>query len=334
MKFNHVVCGGTFDHLHIGHKKLLDACIQGGTKVTVGVTVGAMTRHKRYDWSIERYQKRVQNVINYNSSINIYSLTDIFGPTLSDSTIDALFVTNDTIHGAKTINDKRVQLGMKPLSIVVVPFVNDENGEKISSERIRSGYISRDGICHQTLLLSKKRHILPNFLRQELRDPLGRIFPSLNATTSKNPTNRYSLHTSLISSRLISVGDVITYNLSKLNIYPFLSIIDGKSCRKALSKSIINAISNKERTKAPNEKGTIQIESVTRLIEVLDLGHKGATNQLFIEGEEDLLTLAAVLLAPLGFHVWYGQQGVGAIDIHVTEKKKERVYNLIRRFSD
>lgn len=337
MQFKHVVCGGTFDHFHLGHEKLLEACFNGGEKVTIGITSMAMVRPKPYSYSIEKYEDRSTSVANFahlhNKSISSTQIEDIYGPTLKDNSIDAIYVTQDTLNGAKTINEKRVQIGMKPLSVITVPFVFADDGEKISSERIRSGVIDRNGLNYYKYLISKDTRILPETLRGVLREPLGRVISSFNddlhlkekegADSAKNGGYTYT----------ILVGDVITYNHLKQGKIPTISIIDGKTCRKALKTDYLDSIIVKGCSIAPNKMGTIQKEAVDALYQLIQLGHHKATSQLRIEGEEDLLTLVAVLLSPLGSHVWYGQQGVGAIDVLVTEKKKEIVYNLVRQFT-
>lgn len=48
--YHHVVIGGTFDRLHVGHKVLLtESAIRANSKVTVGVTDGHMNHSKWFD---------------------------------------------------------------------------------------------------------------------------------------------------------------------------------------------------------------------------------------------------------------------------------------------
>lgn len=336
MEFNHVVCGGTFDHLHEGHKKLLQSCFESGKNVTIGITFGAMVRHKSYFSSIQSYAVRRKGVLNFatqnKKKVKIVKLYDIFGPTIKKNIFDALFITKDTEKGAEMIQKRRKEIGLKPLFIKTIPLVYDENGEKISSERIRQGTITRDGKSYLSFITSKEVFILPKSLRRVLRHPLGRIFSSFLqfpaeysiVTPDMYEFGGYPMH--------ISIGDVITRELQKTGITPMISIIDGKTQRKALNEEELKNIKQKDCLYALNEKGMIQISAIKMLNSLFNIGQHKATKQLFIQGEEDLLTLPVILLAPLGSYVWYGQLGKGAVCVHITEKKKEKVYNLLKRF--
>jgi cytidyltransferase-like protein len=336
MKLNHVVCGGTFDHLHNGHKKLLKTCFEGGKNITIGITSGAMVRHKTYNYAIQSYEVRKRYILAFaaqnKKKVKIVKLHDIFGPTIKKNTFDALFITKDTEKGAEIIQKKRKEIGMKPLFIKTVPLIYDENGDKISSERVRQGVITREGKSYLSFLTSKEAFLLPKSLRRVLRRPLGRIFSSIL---------QFSAKSSIVAPKTcefggcrmhISIGDVITRELQKTGITPTISVIDGKTQRKALNDAELNIILQKDCQYTLNEKGMIQTGAVRALNSLFDIGQHKATKQLFITGEEDLLTLPAILLAPLGSYVWYGQRGKGAVCVHVTEKKKEKVYNLVRQF--
>lgn len=332
MKFHHVACGGTFDHLHLGHKKLLNECLQSGEKVTVGILSGALARHKAYPFSIESYAVREKNVAQLNRAFFLCKLHDIYGPTLTDMTIDAICVTKDTLFGAQLINKKRKELGMRPLSIIIAPFVYDEKNEKISSEHIRQGIVSKEGKRYDTLLFGKEKYILPESLRGQLRKPLGRVISSFSSLSDKEIETIKKRACRQGYPPYCAVGDMVTLELKKKGILPFISIIDGFTKRKALNKEFFDFILEKDRYEALNEKSTIHRESCIKIGELFGAGHKKAIRQLLVHGEEDLLTLAAVLLAPLETTIWYGQQDMGIVEIRVTEKIKETVYNLVRQF--
>jgi len=333
MNFHHVVCGGTFDHLHLGHKKLLAECILQGERVTVGVTIRALVRHKAYNFSLQSYPVRAKNVVQFNSSLSLFKLQDVYGPTLTDTTIDAICVTKDTLFGAEMINKRRKELAMKPLSIIVVPFAFDENNEKISSEHIRQGIVNKEGKRYDTYLLSKEKHILPESLRGELRKPLGHVVSSFSALSKQQIGHMKDEMIKQGHYYQCTIGDRVTWEFKKRGITPHISIIDGLTQRKALNKEILESILEKDRSNAENEKGTIRKSACIEVQRLFNMGQKRATKQLYIHGEEDLLTLVAVLFAPLGAHVWYGLRDKGAVDVRVTEKTKQTVYNLLRQFS-
>lgn len=339
MKLKHVVCGGTFDHFHSGHEKLLLSCFRGGEQVTIGITDGAMVRHKRYHYSLQSYEVRRDAVLRFaalhKKTVKTVKLHDIFGPTIKKNDFEALFVTKDTVEGGKKINEMRVKLDMKPLLIYIVPLVKDENGDKISSERIRQGVIDRSGRSYYSFLISRNKFILPESLRGGLRHPLGHIFSSFSqfpARSSKLTGKDAESEANDKGPLTISIGDVITSELQKTGICPDISVIDGKTQRKALNKTMLQKIKQEDCQYALNKKGTIQSEAIIQIYSLIHSGHNRAMKQLFIEGEEDLLTLPFILLAPLGSFVWYGQQAVGAVRVHVTEKIKEKVYNLLNQF--
>ena len=52
---------------------------------------------------------------------------------------------------------------------------------------------------------------------------------------------------------------------------------------------------------------------------------------MVVDGEEDLLTIVAVLLAPYGSMVMYGQPKQGVVVLEVKEEVKKRFREIIGR---
>lgn len=334
--FSHVVCGGTFDRFHAGHKKLISTCFEIGKKVTIGVTSQKMALQKLKIRDIESWSIRRRRIYEYTRALGrkaaVIKLHDIYGPTVLDSSIDAIVVTEETKKGAILINKKRTEIDMKPLSIVIVDIKKGDDHNKISSTRIRDGHINRSGNSYLKLLTSKQEHFLPKSLIPALRMPLGRSFRSVDDFLFTKTRSTAILATRLGDSMWITVGDVVTYEFQKRGLSPTFSVIDKKTLRKALNESYLQKIVNKDCLYAPNKKGTISVKAVKVIQSIIGLEHKRAIKQLIINGEEDLLVLPVVLLSPLGTRVIYGMRDRGIVVIEVTEKIKEKVYNLLKSF--
>eukprot|EP01035_Chromulina_nebulosa_P020403 gene20403-26476_t len=61
--YRYVAVGGTFDHLHNGHRKLLSVASSICTeKLTIGITSETLLTHKTNFHLIHSYNKRFENV--------------------------------------------------------------------------------------------------------------------------------------------------------------------------------------------------------------------------------------------------------------------------------
>ncbi len=146
MKFRKVVVGGTFDYLHNGHIALISRAFEVGERVSVGVCSDEMQHLLMKDSAgIQPIAIRLWRLLNElqnrgwlgRTEINIIS--DPFGTAATDRGIDAIVVSPETRVRAEEINKTRVSKGFSPLEIVEVPFVLAEDGQPLSSIKIRYG---------------------------------------------------------------------------------------------------------------------------------------------------------------------------------------------------
>jgi cytidyltransferase-like protein len=146
-----VCLGGTFDRLHKGHKVLIQKAFEIGKHVLIGVTSEDMLSGKDNDKKIQPYIQRVKNIENYlkNNELlqraKIVKLSDRYGPAITMPEIEAIIVTEETRPTAEDINKIRKMNELEPLTIVSVPRILAEDGQPISSSRIRAGLINKNG---------------------------------------------------------------------------------------------------------------------------------------------------------------------------------------------
>jgi pantetheine-phosphate adenylyltransferase len=347
-KFHHIILGGTFDHFHRGHRSLLKKALELGEKITIGITTDKFCQKKFLAQSIEPFairkkavEKFVKKYLGDSRQLDILPIFDIYGTTLIDKTIEAIVVSQATKKNALLINEKRKVIGFPKLAIVVVDNVLAEDGKLLSSERIRAGEVDREGNNYLLSIIRnhKEKLILPEFLRQELRKPLGQVI--LAEENQLEETAKKALHYFKImkSVMVISVGDVITSSLLKIGFDPDVKIIDFRVRRKDVASiwsmsHFATAVTECDIGRYANQPGTINLKTTSLLkSKIKKFLLTGKKSWLLIKGEEDLLVLPSILLAPLGSVVIYGQMDLGVVLVLVTEEKKREVVKLLREFT-
>ena len=143
--------GGTFDILHVGHKNLLARASLEGDEVLVGLTTDEKARVSRESEVLNSYEVRKENLESYLNSEGflekfiIVPLNNDWGPSIIDKDFDAIVVSEETKKTADKINSIRASEGKNQLSVIVVPLVLADDGQLISSSRIRKQEIDSKG---------------------------------------------------------------------------------------------------------------------------------------------------------------------------------------------
>jgi len=165
----------------------------------------------------------------------------------------------------------------------------------------------------QTLTLTPK-------LRRELKHPIGTLI-----TGSPEKTMR-ELHKLIQKEKptcIISVGDVVSQNMLKQGIQPRIIIVDNRVMRQ--SSKPISAAAYKQIT-VKNPAGTLTPQTWVAIEQVLK---EKQPVLMLVEGEEDLLTLVAVLEAPEDSLVVYGQPHEGVVVVKADKATKEKVHQIV-----
>jgi pantetheine-phosphate adenylyltransferase len=97
------------------------------------------------------YEERLKELKNFLGSLGVAERAEViplnnpFGPTVTDTCIKALVVSEETKSTASRINEQRAKKELNPLAIVTINMVPSEDCSPISTTRIRRGEIDREG---------------------------------------------------------------------------------------------------------------------------------------------------------------------------------------------
>ncbi|MDL5362263.1 GTP-dependent dephospho-CoA kinase family protein [Halalkalicoccus sp. NIPERK01] len=159
---------------------------------------------------------------------------------------------------------------------------------------------------------------LPDSLRGAFKEPMGAIETDAEVLVGD------------ISGPLIAVGDVVTYHFERIGHTPDVAVIDGLTERDTVEPEVADVLeaSGARRIEATNPAAALSASILRALREAVGSEEPVAID---VEGEEDLVTLPALVLAPEGASVVYGQPGEGMVHVRVDEGTRERARDLLER---
>lgn len=156
-------------------------------------------------------------------------------------------------------------------------------------------------------------------LRAILKEPLGMLLRGGGGS-------EYAEVAKLIEEEgigfLISVGDVVSKDLVEKGIDPNVRIVDGRIMRK--DADVVHR-RHRRTFRARNPPGMIGFPAWGAIRDAISCGG----GLVLIDGEEDLLALPAILEAPEGALVIYGQPNEGIVVVKVDKASKERARSLM-----
>jgi uncharacterized protein (UPF0218 family)/phosphopantetheine adenylyltransferase len=315
-----------FDRLHIGHQVMIDrlsempnpvACVTGDELVAAKLEFEELIQPLEVR---ERYLRRYLKSINCDNTISVTTATRREDLLSVEGNTNFLMYEGpcctEIQSGALKLRKKRLKVKdtvefLKPLRA--------HDGEKLASARIRKGEIDREGRrLRGTTELPRE---LPKDGRTVLKAPKGDLFAAKDGIPEKRVVHRIQQEQ---PKCVIAVGDVTTSTILKQNYRPQVMIVDGITKRGLFEESF----SADCVYKIYNPPAMIYPESWS----VIDTAiHDEGTSLIDVEGEEDLMGFPAVLLAPDGSAVLYGQPDVGIVWIPVNRENKKIARNLLEK---
>ena len=159
-------------------------------------------------------------------------------------------------------------------------------------------------------------------LREKFKEPFGLL---LAGTFSETMTKLKAIVKEEEPPVIVTVGDTVSRNIHSHGLKPSVSVTDNQSMRRRVKpltfedKKIVHVI---------NPQGTITDEAFAAVQKALEKSDESHVH-VVVDGEEDLLTLVAVLHAPEGSFVVYGQPYKGIVVVRVTPEKRAEAQALL-----
>jgi len=153
---------------------------------------------------------------------------------------------------------------------------------------------------------------LPEALRAKLSKPMGRLFLS-SEVGEKEFANAV-----MGAPMVVTVGDRVTETVGRLGRVPDVQVVDGKENRK---ERLPPDVAYSRKIMVKNPPGTITEEAIGGIREAFR-GRKPA--RVAVDGEEDLLAIPVIALAPISALVIYGQPGEGVVTVRADAESKSR----------
>jgi hypothetical protein len=167
--------------------------------------------------------------------------------------------------------------------------------------------------------------LLPDNLRFLLKAPLGKLFKGNGVECA------IAMKKELVSAKKVAaIGDMTVFYLLQASIVPDLAVVDNKTKRMPVPDHIMQNLDHDsyKTIEVKNPPATLTKE----LIDVIrDSLNSDERVKIIVDGEEDLATLPAILYAPLGSAVVYGQPDEGSVLVDVSPEIKLRIDEFMKQ---
>ncbi len=318
MKEERTIALNLFDRLHLGHQVLIDRLSEMPNPIA-GVSDGGLIGSElELAEIIQPVDLRVENLKAYLSEsrldridVQVFSsydaLLNIQGP------VRFLMFMGPCCSEIEEHIIKSLQADSKPkVSFEFMKPVRANDGDKLSSARIRLGEIDRSG--RPLVGTDEPPRRLGEELRKDLQTPKGEVFAAKDGNPEERVVEKI-YHEG--PPCIIAVGDVTCATLAEVNYFPDVQVIDGITKRGRYAREFKAHI---EYT-IYNPPATIYPEAWSAMKTAIK---NKRTTLIKVEGEEDLLGFPAALLAPDDAVLLYGQPDVGIVWVPINDENRRR----------
>ncbi|WP_240451990.1 GTP-dependent dephospho-CoA kinase family protein [Halostella salina] len=157
---------------------------------------------------------------------------------------------------------------------------------------------------------------LPDDLRGAFKDPFGPVETDPERVLAD------------VTGPLVTVGDIVTYHFERVGRTPDVAVVDGRTKREAVDREVSETIREEHTVTVDNPAATL---TEALLVALRDAIAADRPTTIVVDGEEDLATLPAVVVAPDGASVVYGQPDAGMVHIRVDDDTRAEFSDLLGR---
>jgi uncharacterized protein (UPF0218 family) len=156
-------------------------------------------------------------------------------------------------------------------------------------------------------------------LKERVRKPLGRLIHGTPGETSSILIDELRK----VSGKIIAVGDRVSRELSALGVRVDVYVVDDRIERQSVEPFTMRGAVE---LRCENEPGTISEDAYAAIRDAVNMNEPVVVR---VRGEEDLLALVAIIEAPIGSLVIYGQPRMGVVLVDVDEKAKQNALSIL-----
>jgi uncharacterized protein (UPF0218 family) len=162
--------------------------------------------------------------------------------------------------------------------------------------------------------------VLTDALRRRLQRPLGTLIVESPAHSMQHLGRLFQERK---PKKIIAVGDFVSKKIYEAGLGANLYIVDNKIRRRAIEPL---SIATDVVLETSNPPGTISRQSHEVVKKALKIE---GTSKIVVTGEEDLLTLLAILYSPNGSLIIYGQPKKGLVIVETDKIRKTEAKKMI-----
>ena len=160
---------------------------------------------------------------------------------------------------------------------------------------------------------------LPEELRPKLAKPLGRVYGAEEVGGGEFQSVVRN------ASMVVTVGDRVTDTLEEVGRTPDVQVVDEVERRSLRSPPKVPFA---RLVRVKNPAGELTLAAIEGMKKAFG-GKKPV--RVKVEGEEDLMAMLAIVLAPVSAVVFYGQPGVGVVAVKSDAASRSRSRAILAR---